>query len=355
MAAELAKRNGRAFELIDRDKFEAVCQSHRNAISTATRVETIEKKADELETLLAAIRKWKPEFTPQVNSLWLFARKRIGELTPKERGKRNDFSDQSEKLSQADQDRRWENAALAEFWEHEALNERLESGTISLKRAMEFVKLERARKKAARRKGETPRNTVLHAPFQSVMAGIPDESVDLIFADPPWDSASIGLYGDIGRGAGRILVPGGSMLVYSSSQMLNRTIGLLASDGMKFQGLCYDVRNSGSYARLNRDGIIIRVMPLIWYVKGACRFGSADFVEDALVTSDKQKESHDWQQHESVAAYYLAKLCPEGGVVFDPFCGGGTTAAMAVALGCEFITCDIDEIAVASARSRLNA
>jgi hypothetical protein len=30
--------------------------------------------------------KWKPEFGPQVNSLYLFARKRLAELTPKESG-----------------------------------------------------------------------------------------------------------------------------------------------------------------------------------------------------------------------------------------------------------------------------
>ena len=76
---------------------------------------------------LAAIKKLKPEYSPQVNSAWLFARKRLGELTPKEpgpgRGKKE--SDNNDSFSQKEKDRRWENAALAEFWEHPELNPRL--------------------------------------------------------------------------------------------------------------------------------------------------------------------------------------------------------------------------------------
>ena len=131
-------------------------------------------------------RKWKPEFTPAVNSAWLFARKRVGELTPKERGgPGNNASDGNDALSRRDRDRRWENAALAEYWDHETLNPRLEAGTISLTKAVQIIKLERARRKAAKTKGETPTDKVIHAPFQSVLGGIPDESVELIFADPP--------------------------------------------------------------------------------------------------------------------------------------------------------------------------
>ncbi len=58
----------------------------------------------------------------------LFARKRMGELTPKERGGRPKLSDNNESLSKAEQNRRWENAALAEFWDHPELHPRLEAG-----------------------------------------------------------------------------------------------------------------------------------------------------------------------------------------------------------------------------------
>lgn len=354
VSRELAARS--QFDLVDGAKIDALCNRHRKSLALAKRVEAVEDREAEIEALLAAIKKWKPEYSPQVNSLWLFARKRIGELTPKETGgPGNNASRNNDALSAAQRNRRWQNASLAEFWDHEELNPRLESGTISLTKAIDFIKLERARRKAKKYKGKTPINEVIYAPFQSIMAGIPDESIELIFADPPWDSASISMYSDIGREAPRILVPGGSMLVYSSSQMLNRTIAMLHSEGMRYYGLCYDVRCSGKYARLNRSGIIVRAMPLIWYAKGADRFGTADFVEDAVVTDTKQKGTHDWQQHEAVAAYYIDKLTSKKGIVFDPFCGGGTTAAIAKSMGRRFITCDIDENAVEAAKERLNA
>ena len=61
-----------------------------------------------------------------MNGAWLFARKRLGELTPKEKGgPGNNASDNNEALFQKEMNRRWENAALAEFWEHSELNSRL--------------------------------------------------------------------------------------------------------------------------------------------------------------------------------------------------------------------------------------
>jgi hypothetical protein len=360
----MAKKSGKAlaassqYWLVDRSKIESVCCAARRAIVRATRPETVEKQAAELEAILAAIKKLKPEFTPRINAEYLFARKRLGELNPKEhvpgpgRGKKE--SGNNDSFSKAEKNRRWENAALAEFWDHEELNPRLESGTIAITRVMSFVKLERARRKAKKNSGATPIDEVIHSPFQDVMRGIQDESVELIFADPPWDADSISMYEDIGKNACRVLVPGGSVLVYSSSQMLNRTIGMLASEGMRFQGLCYDVRCSGKYARLSRDGIVVRVMPLVWYVKGACRFGSADFVEDAVLTDTIQKDTHDWQQHEDIAEYYIKKLTSKGGIVFDPFCGGGTTSVIAKRLGRRFITCDIDEHTTQAATERIH-
>ena len=40
---------------------------------------------------------------------------------------------------------------------------------------------------------------------------IPDNSIDLIFTDPPYNEASLSLYGDLAKLADRVLKPGGSL------------------------------------------------------------------------------------------------------------------------------------------------
>ena len=51
---------------------------------------------------------------------------------------------------------------------------------------------------------------VSYGSFQDVAKSMDDESVELIFADPPWDSESVGLYEDLAAIAGRVLIPGGA-------------------------------------------------------------------------------------------------------------------------------------------------
>jgi hypothetical protein len=46
---------------------------------------------------------------------------------------------------------------------------------------------------------------------------------------------------------------------------------------------------------------------------------------------------------ESLAEFFVRSFCPPGGTVLDPFGGSGTTAAVAVKTGRNFITCDIRE------------
>jgi DNA modification methylase len=46
---------------------------------------------------------------------------------------------------------------------------------------------------------------------------------------------------------------------------------------------------------------------------------------------------------EALAEFFIRSFCPPGGVVFDPFCGSGTTAAVALRHGRNAIACDIRE------------
>jgi DNA modification methylase len=111
--------------------------------------------------------------------------------------------------------------------------------------------------------------------------------------------------------------------------------------------------HSGPLARMTEYGIVVHWKPLLWFVKG--KFRSRDdlrFVND-LVISKQEKDAHPWQQGTTEARYYIEALTNLGDLVFDPFCGGGTTAIAALQTSRRYLTCDIDEESVWIARQRL--
>ncbi|MCY4173879.1 MAG: site-specific DNA-methyltransferase [Cyanobacteria bacterium MAG CAR3_bin_5] len=67
----------------------------------------------------------------------------------------------------------------------------------------------------------------------------------------------------------------------------------------------------------------------------------------------KEKRGYPTQKPEKLLERIIASCSPEGGVVGDFFCGGGTTAAVAQRLGRRWITCDQSRVAVAVSRDRL--
>ena len=69
--------------------------------------------------------------------------------------------------------------------------------------------------------------------------------------------------------------------------------------------------------------------------------------------SAMEKTTHKWQQSVLEASHCIARLTKKKDLVFDPFCGAGTTAVAAKLLGRRFITCDVDDKALALARKRI--
>ena len=91
---------------------------------------------------------------------------------------------------------------------------------------------------------------------------------------------------------------------------------------------------------------------MLWFVKGT-RHDKSQIVQDAF-SGGREKETHDWQQAETEAEYWLKNLCPKGGLVCDPFLGGATTAKAAEKLGLTWIGFEIDPVAAGIAAKRLS-
>ena len=131
--------------------------------------------------------------------------------------------------------------------------------------------------------------------FREVTKDIPDNSIDLIFTDPPYGIDSIPLYEDLAVLASRVLKPGGSLVTYVGN-----------------------------------------------------------YLYDLIKSSPPDKILHEWQQSPVEAEYIISKLAPEKiGVVLDPFTGSGTTGIASKKLDRSFIGIEIEKERFTIARANI--
>jgi hypothetical protein len=185
-------------------------------------------------------------------------------------------------------------------------------------------------------------------------AGIPDESVDLIFTDPPYDRDSIPLYGLVAEIGARVLKPGGFLLAMAGGLYADQHLALMSKHMAYFWTLHVQLtgRNTGSvHPGGNPIPIVTRVKPIYAFVKG---WGSPrTVVYDPFGGSGNDKRYHRWGQDFSSARYYIDCFSREGDLVLDLFCGGGTTPAVCKYLSRRWLAFDVDAAAVAKTMHRL--
>lgn len=254
------------------------------------------------------------------------------------------------KIPQSEYERIYARAQTGESQSQIAADYGVERQRISqIVNSVKKKKEEAAQRRTRAKKAEKLKLEGFHAgDFREVAKQIPDSSVDLIFTDPPYDRKTVPLYRDLGEVAARVLQPGGSLICYLGQYLVPDVLDSLLPHLRLWWTLA--VVHTGSLARMREYGVVVHWKPLLWFVKGT-RSDKQTFVDDA-VHSAQEKDTHDWQQSLIEAKYYIQKLTPKNGLVFDPFCGGGTTARACKELGLRCITCDVDMEALALAKER---
>ena len=236
-----------------------------------------------------------------------------------------------------------------------------------------------------------PLNTILDGDCIDVMAGLPDNSVDLIFADPPynlqlknqlhrpdnskvdavddhWDQfTSFAAYDDFTsrwlHQARRILKPNGAIWVIGSYHNIFRVGTAMQDEGF---WILNDVvwRKSNPMPNFRGKRYTNAHETMIWASKsegGKYTFNyealkalnegiqmRSDWVlpictgHERLKNEDGEK-AHPTQKPESLLHRILVGSTNPGDVVLDPFFGTGTTGAVAKMLGREFIGIEQEE------------
>lgn len=281
----------------------------------------------------------------------------------------------------------------------------------TVKKSAPATKSKKAAAKAPEAKGQAKAQTHSSLPLNTIMAGncidmmnsLPEASVDMIFADPPynlqlagelhrpdnsrvdgvddaWDQ--FGSFKDYDtftiawlKAARRILKPDGALWVIGSYHNIFRV-------GTALQDLGYWILNDVIWRKANP-------MPnfkgkrftnahetLIWCAKDAK--GRPTFNYEAMkafnddlqmrsdwfipicsgnerLKNDAGDKTHPTQKPEALLTRVMMASTKPGDVVLDPFFGTGTTGAVAKQFGRHFIGCEQDISYIAAAKKRIAA
>lgn len=172
------------------------------------------------------------------------------------------------------------------------------------------------------------------------MAGIPDDSVDLVILDPPYHPGALDLTERVVKASARVLVPGGVLAVLTGQMELPKVLAMLET--YLSYGWTYAVVMKGSrLSRIVGRRIDQAWKPVVCFTKGPWPSGRIDPHRDVM-ESIRSKARHRWEQDPAVARYLIEHLTVAGGVVLDPMMGTGSTGVAAVELGRKFIGIEAD-------------
>lgn len=217
-----------------------------------------------------------------------------------------------------------------------------------IKERKQRSKREAKRTEAAKSKPIDSR--ILVGDFRAHADKVADGSIALIFTDPPYDKEAEQMFPALARFAAAKLAEGGSVIMYAGHLQLPALFNSFSGQ-LRHWWTCACV-HSGSKALMREYGIRVGWKPMVWFVKGT-RHDKSAIVGDT-VSGAVEKDWHDWQQAETEAAHWIEHLCPAGGIVCDPFLGGGTTAVAAKKLGREWVGFEINESTAEKAAARIN-
>lgn len=191
-------------------------------------------------------------------------------------------------------------------------------------------------------------DSIVTGDARALAAELPDACIDLILCDPVY--WQIDDYRWLGHLAERVLVPGGALLAqvgeafwFNAEAAVREASGLVPLPAIIE---AYYFCTSGY--RVGATNISSGYTPYIFATKGPKKVSVMN-----RFFGKRDKAFHAWGDGANFAMQYISTLSGPGGIVLDPFTGGGTVPAAAKTLGRHFIAFEIDAKAAANARGRL--
>ena len=186
--------------------------------------------------------------------------------------------------------------------------------------------------------------------FETVLANIPDGSVDLILTDPPYPLEFIDCWSKLSKFAKRVLKPNGFCITYSGQLNLSEVLKRM-SENLDYYW-CFALIHTGTRQLIMPRNIFCGWKPLLVFQNGLKKIDTP--IDDFIIGTGREKKEHDWQQAEKELNQIIEKFTNPGDLIVEPFAGGGTTIIAAKKLKRNIIAAEIDEETYNIAKNRLN-
>ena len=192
-----------------------------------------------------------------------------------------------------------------------------------------------------------------NADFRDVLPKLAEDSVGMIFTDPPYAKEYSHLYKDMADLTRPIASQGASLITYIGHYAAPLILDYFNRfpEWRYWWMIAIDQRHSGGRMEMIGKYVRIHWKPMLWFVKGGR--ANNNFVDDMIDSIAPDKELHEWEQSENVAEHYIEMLSKPGDWILDPFMGSGTTGIAALSLGRRFIGIEENKERFATANNRI--
>lgn len=232
--------------------------------------------------------------------------------------------------------------------ERKAILGLLEAGRVkTLKDARALVRREQKLRLVRKAASASDRYRLIHDDVESLERYVKPQSLDCIITDPPF--SDLDAHRHLAEQAAKVLKPGGSLLVVANRVLLPKIMKLMEVEGLNWHWLLAIVQPGGC-GKIWQKRINPGWVPVLHYTKGKYQ---GTWARDIIVSEAPDKGHHEWGRNPQVFAQLIESYSEPGGLICDPFLGGGGCAIAAIQTGRRFIGVDINASAVAVTRRRL--
>jgi hypothetical protein len=182
---------------------------------------------------------------------------------------------------------------------------------------------------------------------------IPDESVDMIFTDPPYlKDLYEQAYAGLATLAARVLKPHGFLITYAPQTHLDEIMDILRYTHesttqkriLQYFWIISSLNENARTGKNHQRNAICLHKPILVFQKaddGVQLKGSRRCFAD-VVRGKRQKAFHPWQQSIHDVLGIISRFMGPGEILLDPFAGTGTSLIAANLLGMDWIGFEID-------------
>lgn len=196
--------------------------------------------------------------------------------------------------------------------------------------------------------GEYELNQIYTGDARELAHGILDESVDLIFTDPPYLKEYLHLYGWLAQAAARILKPGGSCFAYGAGEHIPSHLAEMG-EYLNCSWL-FVLKHNNGWPRMWNKHLMSSNKPVMVYTKGKPQ----DTPWLATIHGDeKDKRFHHWGQGVGFAVKMIESITKPGAIILDPMVGGGAVPAACIEIQRNFLGFEVNPETADNARKRI--